>query len=187
MNRIYVWIVAAAAAAGINAAPAAAQGGVYNGQLSVQLGGTSGGDMPSASVTPSLSVAVHETTGWGAELDFGFANGKPTLANELDLTTYMVNITWLAPSGIVRPYGVGGAGVIQVHGCFFPCPSIATVYDIGVNFGGGALYTINDLIGVRGDVRYFIAPGDKSGFTRPGNYSFWRVSAGVTIHWSITP
>ena len=41
--------------------------------------------------------------------------------------------------------------------------------------------------GNRGDVRYFWAPGDKTGTTRPGNYSFWRASLGVTFMWAIAP
>lgn len=188
MNRMCVWMVVAVALVGLNASRADAQGGgTYKGLLTGQLGATTGGDVPATSLTPGASVSVHETTGWGAELDFGFANGSPSSGPELDLATYMVNIMWLAQSGIVRPYGVGGVGGIQVHGCFAACPKIATVYDFGVNVGGGAIYDVNDMVGIRGDVRYFMAPGDKTGFTRPGNYGFWRLSAGVTFTWVIAP
>ena len=138
-------------------------------------------------MTPGVSVSVQDDSGWGAELDLGYANGSPSSSRELDLTTYMVNAIWLARAGTVRPYGLGGVGAIQVHGCFSFCSQIATVVDFGVNVGGGALYAFNDVVGVRGDVRYFWAPGDKTGTTRPGNYAFWRTSVGVTFMWSITP
>ena len=185
INLIRVAIVLALAA--MAAGRADAQTGTYNGLLTAQVGQTSGGDMPDTVFTPSLSVAVQDVTGWGAELDFGFANGSPSANRELDLGTYMVNAIWQACHGRVRPYGVGGVGVIQVHGCFAFCTQIATVYDLGVNVGGGVLYALNDIVGFRGDARYFWAPGDKTGTTRPGNYAFWRASVGVTFMWAITP
>ena len=171
----------------VAAGRADAQAGTYSGFFTGQVGLTSGGDMPDSVFTPGLSVAVQDISGWGAELDFGFANGSQSANRELDLGTYMVNAIWQARSGIVRPYGVGGAGLIQVHGCFSFCTQIATVYDLGVNVGGGLFYPLNDIVGFRGDVRYFWAPGDKTGTTRPNNYAFWRASVGVTFMWSITP
>ena len=185
MNSIRVPIVLALLA--VFACRADAQTGIYNGFLTGQIGVTTGGDVPASALTPSVSVAAQESSGWGAELDLGFANGASSGGNELDLATYMVNAMWQARAGKVRPYGVGGAGAIRVHGCFTSCVQIASVYDLGVNVGGGALYAINDVVGVRGDVRYFWAPGDKTGTTRPGNYTFWRASIGVTFMWAITP
>lgn len=181
--RVLLALALAAGAAG----RADAQTGTYGGFLTGQFGLTTGGDMPDTVFTPSLSVAVQDVSGWGAELDFGFANGSQSANRELDLGTYMVNVIWQARSGMVRPYGVGGVGVIQVHGCFSFCTQIGNVYDLGVNVGGGALYPLNDIVGFRGDFRYFWAPGDKTGTTRPGNYSFWRASVGVTFMWAITP
>ncbi len=187
MNRMCVSIVIALALMAAGAARAGAQTGTYRGFLTGQIGATTGGDVPDAAITPSVSVSVQETSGWGAELDFGYANGAPSSGRELDLATYMVNVTWLAQTGTVRPYGASGVGAIQVHGCFSACATIATVYDFGVNVGGGAMYPVNDVVGVRGDVRYFWAPGDKTGTTRPGNYAFWRASLGVTFTWDIVP
>lgn len=185
MNSIRVSIVLALLA--IAAGRADAQTGTYSGFLTGQIGVTTAGDTPASVLTPSLSVSVQDISGWGAELDFGYANGAPSTGRELDLATYMVNAIWQARAGTVLPYAVGGAGAIQVHGCFTSCAQIATVYDLGVNVGGGALYAMNDIVGVRGDVRYFWAPGAKTGTTRPGNYSFWRASIGVTFMWAITP
>ncbi len=183
MNRMCVSIAIVGA---VLAGRAEAQSGTYRGFLTGQIGVTTGGDVPDSSLTPSVSVAVQDDSGWGAELDFGYANSAAA-GRELDLTTYMVNAIWMAPTGPVRPYGLGGAGAIQVRGCFSACAQIATVYDFGLNVGGGALYPLNDIVGLRGDLRYFWAPGDKTGTTRPGDYSFWRASVGVTFMWAITP
>ena len=185
MNSIRVSLLLALLT--VVAARAGAQTGTSTGFLTGQIGVTTGGDVPASVLTPSVSVAVQEVSGWGAELDVGYSNGASSNGGELDLATYMVNAIWQARVGVVRPYGVGGAGAIQVHGCFTSCSQIATVFDLGVNLGGGALYAINDIVGVRGDVRYFWAPGDKTGTTRPGNYAFWRASIGVTFMWAITP
>ena len=186
MKVIRVSIVVALVVVAAGRAEAQSSGGVYSGFLTGQVGVTAGGDVPVSVLTPSVSVSVQEDSGWGAELDFGYANGAPASGRELDLTTYMVNAIWQTPSGTVRLYGLGGAGAIQVHGCFSFCTQIATVVDLGVNVGGGALYAVNDVVGFRGDVRYFWAPGDKTGTTRPGNYAFWRASVGVTFMWALT-
>ena len=187
INAMRISIVLALVAVAAGRAEAQTGGGTYRGFLTGQLGVTNGGDLPASVTTPSVSVSVQEDSGWGAELDFGYANGAPSTSGELDLTTYMVNAIWQARSGAVRPYGLGGAGAIQVHGCFTVCTRIETVYDLGVNVGGGVLYAVNDIVGIRGDLRYFWAPGDKTGTTRPGNYAFWRASVGITFVWAITP
>ena len=41
------------------------------------------------------SVSVQEATGWGAEFDFGRATDVEVDALELDITTYMVNMTYI--------------------------------------------------------------------------------------------
>lgn len=189
MNPIRISIALALALVAVAAARADAQssGGHYGGFLTGQVGITGSGDMPASVITPSVSVSVQEDSGWGAEIDFGYANGAPSTARELDLTTYMVNAIWQSQHGAIRPYGLAGAGAIQVHGCFTFCNRIETVYDLGVNFGGGALYVVNDVVGFRGDVRYFWAPGDKTGTTRPGNYGFLRASVGITFMWVLAP
>jgi hypothetical protein len=186
MKPIRISIVLALVAVAAGRAEAQT-GGTYTGFLTGQLGITAGGDVPASVLTPSVSVSVQEDSGWGAELDLGYANGAPSSSQELDLTTYMVNAIWQAQKGTVRPYGLGGVGAIQVHGCFSFCTQIATVFDFGVNVGGGAFYPLNDVVGFRGDLRYFWAPGDKTGSTRPGNYSFWRASVGVTFIWTLAP
>lgn len=187
MNRMLMSIVIAWGLLAVGAGRADAQSGVYFGHLTGQIGVAVGSDLPNPAIAPGVSVSVQESSGWGGELDVGYAHAPGSSGPDLDLTTYMVNLNWMAPAGKVRPYGVGGAGVIQVHGCFSACAAIATVYDFGVNVGGGALYPVNDMLAVRGDLRYFWASGDQASPTRPQNYGFWRASIGVTFTWAIVP
>ena len=129
INLIRVSMVLALVA--VAAGRADAQTGTYSGFFTGQVGVTTGGDMPDSVFTPGLSVMVQDVSGWGAELDFGFANGSQSANRELDLGTYMVNAIWQARTGHLRPYGVGGIGMIQVHGCFAFCTRFDTVYDPG--------------------------------------------------------
>jgi opacity protein-like surface antigen len=172
------------------AAPAHAQSramGTFQGLFTGHLGATVGGDVTETRITPGLSVAVLEQDGWGAEIDFGRASDTAVGNQVLDLTTYMVNAVWMRPGGFIRPFGLGGIGVMQVNGCPSPCTVASTTYDLGWTAGGGVHTRINDLIAVRGDVRFFFASADHPDLSRPDNVDFWRVSMGVTLMWSIVP
>lgn len=161
--------------------------GTFLGSFTPHLGVTTGGDVTGARLTFGASVAVHEQDGWGAELDFGRASDTEAGPLVLDLTTYTVNASWVRPTGSIRPFGLGGFGVMQVTGCTAPCTRASTTYDLGLTAGGGVLAVINDWIGVRGDARFFFASADHFDLGRPDNLNFWRVSAGVTLMWAITP
>ena len=161
--------------------------GSFQGLFTPHIGVTEGGDVTDPRLTWGASVAVHEQDGWGAELDFGRASDTEAGSLELDLTTYMVNASWVRPAGSIRPFGLGGIGVMQVTGCTTPCTRASTTYDLGLTAGGGVLAVINDWVGVRGDVRFFFASADHFDLGRPDNLNFWRVSMGVTLMWSILP
>jgi opacity protein-like surface antigen len=161
--------------------------GSFQGSLTPHLGASVGGDVSRARITPGVSVAVHEQDGWGAELDFGRASDTAVGPLSLDLTTYMVSASWMRPSGAIRPFGLGGVGVMQVNGCPAPCTRPSTTYDLGWTAGGGVMTRLNDWIGVRGDLRYFFASADHFDLGRPDNLNFWRVSMGVTLMWAILP
>ena len=161
--------------------------GSFQGLFTPHLGVSVGGDVTGGRITPGVSVAVHEQDGWGAELDFGRATDTEAGALELDLTTYMVNASWIRPNGSIRPFGLGGFGVMQVTGCPSPCTRPSTTYDLGLTAGGGVLASINDWIGVRGDIRFFFASADHFDLGRPDNVNFWRVSMGLTLMWAIIP
>lgn len=161
--------------------------GSFAGFFTPFFGVTAGGEVTQANIALGASVSVQEQDGWGAELDFAHAGESEAGRQVLDLTTYMVNASWVRPFGFIRPFGVAGGGVMQIDGCEAPCTRSAKTYDFGVTVGGGVLAVLNDTIGVRGDVRYFFSGADHVDLQRPANFAFWRVSMGVTLMWAILP
>jgi opacity protein-like surface antigen len=161
--------------------------GSFRGLFTGHVGAATGDELSEASFTFGLSVAVQEQDGWGAELDFGHTADSLSGSQVLDLTTYMVNASWVRPDGYIRPFGIAGAGIMQINGCDASCIGRVTTYDFGLNVGGGVLAVVNDTVGVRGDVRYFFASADHPDLQRPDNFGFWRISIGATLMWAIVP
>ena len=161
--------------------------GSFQGLFTPHIGASTGGDVTAARLTWGASVAVHEQDGWGAEIDFGRADDAEAGFQILDLTTYTVNASWLRPVGQIRPFALVGVGIINANGCDAPCNRAASTYDLGWTFGGGVLARMNDVIGFRGDVRYFFASADHPDLNRPDNLDFWRASVGITLMWAIVP
>ena len=164
---------------------ASAQSAVYRGHATGHIGATAGGDVAGAVLTAGGSISVLDDSGWGAEIDVGFANDGSADHREADLTTFMVNANWVRPRGPIHPFVVFGVGSIGVHGCLLPCSKVTTTWNFGVGGGGGARYDLNDAIAVGGDVRYVMAPGSHAGSSRPANFGFWRVAFGATFSWAI--
>jgi opacity protein-like surface antigen len=162
-----------------------AQGGVYRGHATGLAGATFGGDVSGTVFTAGGSMSVQEDSGWGAELDFGFAKDEASLNGGADLTTMMVNVNWIKPAGPVHPFVVIGVGTIGVHGCLLPCSSMTTTWNLGLDWGAGARLDLTDAVSLGGDVRYFVAPGSHEGTSRPENFGFWRVAFGATFSWAI--
>ena len=173
--------------AGVSTAQAQSSMGSFSGFFTPFVGAAAGGEVSQANVLFGASVAVQEQDGWGAELDFAHGGDTEAGRQELDVTTYMVNASWIKPAGMIRPFGVAGAGVMQINGCDATCARAARTYDFGLTAGAGVVAVLNDAVGVRGDVRYFFAGADHLDLGRPDNFSFWRVSLGVTLMWAILP
>jgi hypothetical protein len=169
------------------AVDARAQIGSFRGFLTGHVGAIAGGDISSARATLGASVAVHEDTGWGAEIDLGHTSDALSGRQILDVTSYMVNAIWVRPAGQIRPFGMGGAGVLQVNGCDSPCNVPARTYDFGVNIGGGAFVMLSDVAGLRADARYVFSSADHPDLHRPDNFNYWRISIGATFSWAIAP
>jgi opacity protein-like surface antigen len=188
MKRMSVvaWCLAGLLSAGATRAEAQAMG-VFKGYLTGAAGWATSGDVSSPTFMPGLAVSVQETNGWGAEFDFGYAADTEAGPQQLDLATYMFNFNWIQPHGRLRPTVAVGAGAIQADGCNAPCTRPAKTFDLGVNLGGGAFYTVNDVVALRGDVRYFRTLADHPDLQRPDDLGFWRVSVGVTFLWAIVP
>jgi opacity protein-like surface antigen len=112
----------------------------------------------------------------------------PDLGTDLDTDamSFMGNV--VAPIRIQgatnwRPYGAAGLGVI--HAWFDSANDLfdADQNNLGFNVGGGVMYSLNDRVGLRGDLRYFHALVDEDkhegGFFK--DYAFWRAAFGVTF------
>lgn len=166
---------------------ASAQSQIYRGHATGHVGSTMGGNAADALLTVGGSVSVQEASGWGSEIDFGFANDDTAGTREADLTTAMVSVNWIKPGGPLHPFAMFGVGAIGVHGCLLPCSRVTSTWNFGVGGGGGARYDLTDVFAVSGDVRYFMAPGSHAGSSRPENFGFFRVAFGVTVSWAIVP
>jgi opacity protein-like surface antigen len=158
----------------------------FLGMATAHLGATSG-DGHSAAFTLGGSVAVVEHEGWGAEFDFGGTFGDGASDGRADVQSYMVNMNGIWPKGTVRPFVIGGLGVLRVRGCLDNCLQTTAWTDWGYTVGAGAHYLLTDSLGLRGDVRYFAALDDHPDPSRPRDVSYWRVAFGVSYMWSIVP
>jgi Outer membrane protein beta-barrel domain len=136
----------------------------------------------------------------GFELDLGvtpnfFQNtvGPRNFAfGDSNVTTLMGNLIIGAPIGGqsgpgIRPYAVGGVGVLRTFvdgGALF---NDLKANDLGVNIGGGLGGFFNDHFGLKGDLRYFRSLQDREpdddldlGL---GSFTFWRGTVGATFRW----
>ena len=131
----------------------------------------------------------------GGEFDLGYSpnffetnntNGDGfQFTNDSNVLTLMGNVVVGPNHGAVRPYAVGGVGLIrssvQTIGDVF---DVRSKNDFGFDVGGGLTGFFSQAVGLRGDVRYFRAfSGSSDNVTGIGlsNFNFWRVSAGVTF------
>jgi hypothetical protein len=190
-RAVGMWMIAAMSVAMLTASATDARAqmsmGTFRGYLTGHVGAITSGDVTNERLTGGGSVSVHDGTGWGAELDFGHTSDVTSGRQILDVNTYLVNAMWAKPVGVVRPFALVGAGVMQVDGCDALCTTASTTYDFGLNLGGGTFIAVNDWLGFRGDVRYIFSSADHRDLGRPDNFNFWRIAAGVTYMWSTTP
>src|SRR5262245_36637182 len=155
MKRILVLTFAFLALGAIDAR-AQMSFGTFHGYFTGFIGGTLGGDVDSSRMTAGGSVSVQETTGWGAEIDFGRTTDARVKGLDLDLTTYMVNMTYVTPYKRIRPFAAAGGGLHQVDDGQFHTKT----YDLGLSAGGGVFLLANDIVGMRFDGRYFFNLGE---------------------------
>jgi opacity protein-like surface antigen len=188
--RSMMWTIAATALLCAPALDAHAQSlsmGSFRGYLTGHIGTITAGAVDEARATAGASVAVHEATGWGAELDFGHSAGATASGQSIDVTSYMVNAAWVRPVGLIRPFGSGGAGILQIGDCGSPCTRAISTYDFGFSAGAGAFVAPHDAFAFRADVRYFFSAVDHQQRNHLDNFNFWRISIGATYIWAIAP
>lgn len=186
MKRILVCALAAVALSAVDARAQMSMGS-FQGYLTGHVGLLDGPDLSERKLAGGAAVSVQEGNGWGAECDFGLSQDVRSGAQVLDVSTYMVNGSWIKPRGVFRPFAIAGGGVMQVNGCDAPCNRAARTYDFGLTAGGGAYVAVTEIFGVRADARYFFSSADHPDLRRPENVAFWRVSIGATFMWAIAP
>lgn len=130
----------------------------------------------------------------GFEVDFSYSpnffgvsdtSSGINFTGDGNVTTLTGNLRIGASAGPVRPYVVGGGGLIRSKvddpAQFFSNPSTS---DFGIDLGGGVIGFFSDNVGIRGDLRYFrsLQNKDVNGVDLAlGDFRFWRGTVGITF------
>ncbi len=135
----------------------------------------------------------------GGEIDFGYSPsffGTKNVFGSNNVIDFMGNVIVGVPVGGtrgagIRPFLTGGLGLIRtsVDGGTLPGTASSVTYSnnmFGWNAGAGVMGYFNDHVGLRGDVKYLRGFEDtRTGITildnAPGQFHFWRASAGVVF------
>jgi len=140
------------------------------------------------------------TLGWnpnvvGFEIDFGYspnffedtAGDRNFGFGDSNVTTLMGNLLLSASGGGFRPYASAGLGLIRANVTSTGLFNDLATNDLGVNVGGGVNAQFTDMVGVRGDLRYFRSLQDNQPDNdldlSLGSFDFWRGSVGLTFRW----
>ena len=167
---------------------AQAQPALYTGLATGHLGVASGGNVQESGLTLGGSVAVLDNSGLGAEIDLGYTGEyDDTRLDESNITSLMVNFIGVYPHPRFRPFMVAGVGVLRIGTALTAGQPDTSHTDWAFNAGGGLLYMLNDLVGIRGDVRYlrFFDRHDDIPFVNNGYFDYWRTSIGLTWTWPV--
>lgn len=186
-SQLFGWVAAAVLVVGL-AAPAGAQQrrGEELSLFAPYIGVTTGGDTNTQGATFGFSTAYVDETNWGGEFDIAHSTSFNDQFQSSGLTTMMLNVMF-APRATkqLRPFVLGGAGLIRVRGCTENCVREVSETDFGLDAGGGAMWSLSDAWGLRGDVRYFRYVNTNRDVPRLNNgpFDFWRVTIGGTYTW----
>jgi len=158
--------------------------GPISGVLTGHIGTATGGDGAGTTLSAGASVAVVEESGWGVELDAGFANDDSGRTGGLSMQSYILNVLAVWPRGQLRPFVAAGAGALRATRCTTACPNTTTWTDFALSAGGGLQYLFNETWGLRGEVRYISTVSDHPDPPRSSGIGLWRVAVGGTFLWS---
>ena len=162
-------------------------------------GATTFVDPENAIGTPSLAIGVSAVflgEVFGTEIDVAdapgyFQTGDKNLVHSSRVTTITGNVVVAAPHRLteyfVRPYFVGGAGLMQVRTTTtfstFDVSAVLPAVDAGV----GAVAFLTNKVGASVDVRRFQTVGSHTGEAGLSfgdeHLSFWRASMAVVIRY----
>lgn len=129
---------------------------------------------------------------FGVEVDVGYTpnsfNGDRGLILKSHTSTLMGSAVVALPRHIsrytLRPYAVGGAGLVRVSfGDYFGAIPVDDTL-AGINVGGGATGFLTDRVGLNWELRYFrtLQSAETTGLSFGAEaLSFWRATMGVTI------
>jgi opacity protein-like surface antigen len=95
---------------------------------------------------------------FGFEEEFAYARDFFGQAPDFSssVLTLMTNLMLIPNVGPVRPYAIGGIGLIKTH-VELAVPSVfsADNNNLGWDVGGGVMVLFSKHVGIRGDIRYF--------------------------------
>lgn len=148
------------------------------------------------------SIAIMSGGVFGIEADLGYTPrffgtdlevaGIPLSLARNNVLTAMVNLTAGVPlqggSGLgIRPYAVGGVGLIRQQLSAAAGLVNYDANDIGYNVGGGVVLFVSRNVGIRGDVRHFRSIGANPVIDlidlQPGAFNYSRATVGVTFRY----
>ena len=168
------------------------------------IGSTFGGSADVGGGVPTSKSEFERKLNWGAslsgggpvafELDFSYSpnffgvsdtGSGVSFLGDGNVTTLTGNLRVGVSAGPIRPYAVGGAGLIRAKvddpAQFFRSPSTS---DFGMDIGGGLDAFFSHSVGIRGDLRYFrsFQKDDSSAVDLTlGSFRFWRGIVGITF------
>ena len=184
---VVVGILTIGAFAGVPT-PAAAQNFISP-FIGFDFGGDSG--CPTASgcedKNSNLGVAVGKLGSIaGGEVELGYARDFFGDAPGVDssVLTLMFNVIVGPKIGPVRPFVLGGLGIIKSHVEFDAGSLLDSGNEFGYNLGGGVMLMFGEHVGVRGDIRRFksLSETDILGFSLANvKLGFNRASAGLVL------
>jgi hypothetical protein len=157
-----------------------------DGLITPFVGVTFGGNTTTNQDTYGISIAGMAAGVFGFELDAartGRVFGDEGISTDGTLTTVMGNLLVGAPLGPVRPYAVGGLGLIRTSASGLLLGDTAQT-ELGVDMGAGLMGFFSNHVGARVDVRYFrTVTGGETGSLNfdLGDVDFWRASVGATF------
>ncbi len=126
---------------------------------------------------------------FGADLELG---GIPISLARNNVLTAMVNLTAGVPiegrgGAGIRPYAVGGVGLIRQQLSAAAGLVSYDANDIGYTVGGGVVVFVSRNVGIRGDVRHLRSIGGNPVLDlidlQPGGFNYTRATVGVTFRY----
>ena len=125
---------------------------------------------------------------FGGDIDVGYTPdffGKGTVFDSSGVLTVMGNVVVGLPLGPVRPYFLGGLGLVRRTVTYAPGTGLGSVTDsrAAYSIGGGVNFFVSEHVGINADLRYFrnFSTGNSLVDLSDDPFNFARGSVGVTF------